>query len=90
MKINGVVNARHEGHAYKILQDLISEGILEYFELDGREDISFDEINSRYDAVVDSEGYLTMAEDYPTGLSDLLYKSRGTKTFSFEAEYYGG
>ncbi len=90
MRINGVVSARHEGHAYKILMDLTSEGVLEYFELDGREDIPSEEINSRFDAVVDSEGYLTMAGDYPNDLADLLYDSRSTKTFSFEAEYCGG
>ena len=86
MRIIGVVSACNDGHAYKILEELVSEGLLDWFELDGREDIPFDEINSRYDAVVDCEGYLTMDEDFVGELSDLIHNSRDIHTFSFEAE----
>ena len=86
MRIIGVVSACNDGHAYKILEELVLEGLLDWFELDGREDIPSDEINSRYDAVVDCEGYLTMDEDFVGELSDLVHNSRGVHTFSFEAE----
>lgn len=87
MKIYGVVTAKHEKQAKAILIDLVNEGILDYYDLDGREDIDFDEINSRYDAVVDNDGCLTMDEDFVGDLSDLVYATRGIHTFGFKAEY---
>ena len=90
MKIYGVVVARHEGQAKAILMDLVNEGVLDYFDLDGREDLEFDEINSRYDAVVDNDGCLTMDEDFIGDLSNLIYIVRGMHTFGFEAEYLEG
>lgn len=90
MKINGVVTAKHETQAKAILMDLVNEGILDYFDLDGREDLEFDEINTQYDAVVDNDGCLTMDDDFIGDLSNLIYVVRGMHTFGFEAEYLGG
>ena len=89
MKIYGVVAAKHEGQAKAILMDLVSEGILDYYELDGKEDLDYDEINSKYDALVDNEGYLTTGEEYTGDLTDLLYNMHGLHTYSFEAECLG-
>lgn len=87
MKIFGVVAAKHEEQAKAILMDLVKEGILDYFDLDGREDLEFDEINTQYDAVVDNDGCLTMDEDFIGDLSSLICVVRGMHTFGFEAEY---
>ena len=87
MKIFGVVAAKHEEQAKAILMDLVKEGILDYFDLDGRENLPSYEINERYDAVVDNDGCLTMDEDFIGDLSDLVYCSNGMHTFGFEAEY---
>ena len=89
MKIFGVVMAKHEGQAKAILMDLVNEGILDYYDLDGREDLPSYEINERYDAVVDNDGYLTTDEDIIGDLSDLVYCNEGMHTFGFEAEYLG-
>ena len=89
MKIYGVVAAKHEKQADAILMDLVNENILDYYELDGREDLDYDEINSKYDAVVDNEGYLTTGEEYTGDLTDLLYNMHGLHTYSFEAECLG-
>ena len=86
MQINGIVTANHDGQAYKILMDLVNEGILDHFELDGRENISDDEINNQYDAVVDQDGFLNLSEDYDCPLSEV---TAGAHTFGFEAEYCG-
>jgi len=90
MKIYGVVAAKHEKQADAILMDLVNENILDYYELDGREDLDYDEINSKYDAVVDNEGYLTTGEEYAGDLTDLLYNMHGLHTYSFEAECLEG
>lgn len=87
MKIFGVVTAKHEGQAKAILMDLVNEGILDYYDLDGREDLPSYEIDERYDAVVDNDGYLTTDEDIVGDLSDLVYCSKDMHTFGFEAEY---
>ena len=55
-----------------------------------KEDLDYDEINSKYDAVVDNEGYLTTGEEYTGDLTDLLYNMHGLHTYSFEAECLGG
>ena len=89
MKIYGVVAAKHEKQADAILMDLVNENILDYYELDGKEDLDYDEINSKYDAVVDNEGYLTTGEEYTGDLTDLLYNMHGLHTYSFEAECLG-
>lgn len=90
MKINGVVTAKNEKQAEAILMDLVNEGVLDYFDLDGREDLEFDEINTQYDAVVDNDGCLTMDDDFIGDLSNLIYVVRGMHTFGFEAEYLEG
>lgn len=87
MKIFGVVMAKHEEQAKAILMDLVNEDILDYYDLDGREDLPSYEINERYDAVVDNDGYLTTDEDIVGDLSDLVYCGKGMHTFGFEAEY---
>lgn len=86
MKIYGVVTAANEKQANAILMDLVNENILDFFELDGRENISDDEINNQYDAVVDQDGFLNLSEDYDCPLSEV---TAGAHTFGFEAEYCG-
>lgn len=70
MNIRGLVDAKHDDHAYKILMELVNEGVLDYFELTGftaeKEDAD------EYDAYVDSDGYLNMAEDYSEPLSEAI------------------
>lgn len=84
MKIHGVVTAANEKQADAILMDLVNESILDYFELDGCENISDNEINNRYDAVVDQNGFLNLSKDYDRPLSEV---TAGAHTFGFEAEY---
>ncbi len=79
--------AENENRADTILTDLVNEDILDSYELDGREDMSSDEINGDYDAVVDNEGYLTLDTDIVGDLSDLVYRAHNMHTFGFEAEY---
>ena len=86
MRIYGVVTAANEKQADAILMDLVNENILDFFELDGRENISDDEINNQYDAVVDQDGLLNLSEDYDCPLSEV---TAGAHTFGFEAEYCG-
>ncbi len=86
MRIYGVVTAANEKQADAILMDLVNENILDFFELDGRENISDDEINNQYDAVVDQDGFLNLSEDYDCPLSEV---TAGAHTFGFEAEYCG-
>lgn len=86
MRIYGIVAAANEKQADAILMDLVNENILDYFELDGRENISDDEINNQYDAVVDQDGLLNLSEDYDCPLSEVI---AGAHTFGFEAEYCG-
>lgn len=90
MKIYGVIMASNTAQADAILMDLVNENILDYYELNGREDISSDEINERYDAVVDNEGCLTLDEDFIGDLSNLIYRGRDMHIFGFEAEYLEG
>jgi len=90
MKIYGVIMASNTAQADAILMDLVNENILDYYELNGREDMSSDEINERYNAVVDNEGCLTLDEDFIGNLSDLIYRGRDMHTFGFEAEYLEG
>ncbi|MBR1695540.1 MAG: hypothetical protein IJ709_09105 [Selenomonas sp.] len=87
MRIYGVVTAENENRADAILMDLVNENILDYYELNCREDIPLDEINRDYNAVVDNEGYLTLDTDIIGGLSDLVHCGRDLRTFGFEAEY---
>lgn len=90
MRIYGVVTAANERQADTILMDLVNENILDYYELNCREDIPFDEINRDYNAVVDNEGYLTLDTDIIGDLSDLVHCGRDLHTFGFEAEYLEG
>lgn len=85
MKIYGIVTANHDGHAHKILMELVNEGVLEHFTLDGHENIPGDEVDEKYDAVVDQDGCLNLAEDY--GDCPLSEVTAGAHTFGFEAEY---
>lgn len=87
MKIYGVVAAKHEKQADAILMNLVNENILDYYELNCREDMPPDEINRDYNAVVDNEGYLTLDTDIIGDLSDLVHCGRDLRTFGFEAEY---
>ncbi len=92
MGISGLVNARHSGHAYKILMNLVNEGILDYFDLDGYEmdgavNAQTDYIDETYDAYVDKDGCLNMAEDYEAPLSEVI--PQYGKVFGFDAEYVG-
>lgn len=88
MRIYGVVTAANEKQADAILMDLVNENILDYYELNCREDISSDEIDRDYNAVVDNEGYLTLDTDIIGDLSDLVHcGGRDLRTFGFEAEY---
>lgn len=82
--------AENENRANTILIDLINENILDYCELDGRKDMSSDEINGSYNAVVDSEGYLTLDTDIVGDLSDLVYRTRDNHVYGFVAEYLEG
>jgi len=83
--------AKDEECANAILMDLVKEYILDYYELDNRQDMSSDEINRDYDAVVDEEGYLTLDTDIYGDLSDLMHCGRDfLHTFGFEAEYLEG
>lgn len=85
MTITGIVDAKHDGHAHKILMEMVSEGILDHFELTGftaeKEDVD------DFGAYVDMDGYLTLAEDHPASLSEIIYQ-KGI-LYIFEAEYVG-
>ena len=85
MTIRGLVDAKHEGHAYKILMDLVNEGILDYFDVTGHV-VPLDHADD-FDAYVDLDGYLNLAEDYAGPLSDSIYPQE--KLFVFDAEYLG-
>ena len=85
MMITGIVDARHDGHAHKILMDLVNEGILDSFELTGFTAEKEDADN--YGAYVDMDGYLNLAEDYSTPLSESIYQEGILHIF--EAEYLG-
>ena len=87
MKIYGVVMAKDEECADAILMSLVTEDILDYYELDNRQDMSSYEINRDYDAVVDDQGYLTLDTDIVGDLSDLVYRARGNHIYGFTAEY---
>lgn len=90
MRIYGVVMAENENRADTILADLVNEDILDYYELDSREDMSSDEINGDYNAVVDDEGYLTLDTDIVGDLSDLVYRAHKNHVYGFVAEYLEG
>lgn len=87
MRIYGVIMAKDEECADAILMDLVKEDILDYYELDNRQDMSFDEINRDYDAVVDDQGYLTLDTDIVGDLSDLVYRAHNNHVYGFVAEY---
>lgn len=82
--------AKDEECADAILMDLVKEDILDYYELDNRQDMSSHEINRDYDAVVDDQGYLTLDTDIIGDLSDLVYCARGNHIYGFVAEYLEG
>ncbi len=87
MRIYGVVVAKHEKQADAILMDLVKEDILDYYELDNRQDMSLNEIDGEYNAVVDNEGYLTLDTDIVGDLSDLVYRANNNHVYGFVAEY---
>lgn len=82
--------AENKNRAETILADLINENILDYCELDSRKDMSSDEINGGYNAVVDDEGCLTLDTDIVGDLSDLVYRAHKNHVYGFVAEYLEG
>ena len=82
--------AKNEECADAILMSLVTEDILDYYELDGREDMPSDEIDGDYNAVVDDEGYLTLDTDIVGDLSDLAYRAHDNHVYGFVAEYLEG
>ncbi len=88
MIILGLVMAKHEGHAYKILENLQEEYVLDSFELDGNVDPSITDIEIGYDAYVNNEGYLTLEKDMDDFISRFIPKPYGSyHLFGFSAEY---
>jgi hypothetical protein len=82
--------AKNEECADAILMSLVTEDILDYYELNGREDMPSDEIDGDYNAVVDDEGYLTLDTDIVGDLSDLVYRAHDNHIYGFVAEYLEG
>lgn len=80
----------NKNRADTILADLVNEDTLGYYELDSREDMSSNEINRDYNAVVDNEGYLTLDTDIIGDLSDLVYRAHKNHVYGFVAEYLEG
>ena len=88
MMILGLVMAKHEGHAYKILENLQEEYVLDSFELDGNVDPSITDIETGYDAYVNNEGYLTLEKDMDDFISRFIPEPHGSyHLFGFTAEY---
>lgn len=88
MMILGLVMAKHEGHAYKILENLQEEYVLDSFELDGNVDPSITDIEIGYDAYVNNEGYLTLEKDMDDFISRFIPQPRDSyHLFGFTAEY---
>ena len=88
MMILGLVMAKHEGHAYKILENLQEEYVLDSFELDGNVDPSITDIEVGYDAYVNNEGYLTLERDMDDFISRFIPEPYGSyHLFGFTAEY---
>lgn len=80
--------AKNEDHAYKILESLQKENVLDNFELDGNIDPSVTDIEVGYDTYVDSEGYLTLEEDMDDFISRFIPEPYGSyHLFGFSAEY---
>ena len=88
MRINGAVQAKSDRHAYKILQDLLNDYVLDFFEVDGGT-TNISDMDANCDAYVDREGYLTFVEDIPGDkLSTLVYDMpQGYALYTFEADY---
>ena len=89
MQIYGLVAAKNESHAYKILEDLQNEYILECFAMEN--EVPYNPIyigEGAYDAYVDSEGYLTLQEDINEYLYDFIpAPKKGYHLYGFEANY---
>lgn len=91
MQIHGLVMAKHEGHAYKILEGLQNDYILDYFSLDDSSDPSTEEIETYFDGYVDKDGYLTLERDMDCFISKFVpTPPPGYHLYGFEAEYAKG
>jgi len=85
LEIFGAVMAKNDGHAYKILEDLQREYILDCFDVNGEvHDYEIDGL----EAFVDNEGYLTFEEDMGgKTIRDFISVLPGYKLFLFTADY---
>lgn len=88
MLIKGVVNAKNRRQAEDKLRELLDEGILDWYELDDRENIDTIEIDTYYDSYVSNDGYLTLECDLRCSLSSYIGKIEDN-LYGFEAEYLG-
>lgn len=89
MEISGVVMAKNDGHAYKILEGLQKEYILDYFDVGREIDAGNPHSLDYLEVFIDSEGYITFEEDFSGGrcIKDIIPYLPGYKLFRFTAEY---
>ena len=88
MLIKGVVNAKNRRLAENKLRELCDEGILDWYELDDRENLDTIEIDTYYDSYVSNDSYLTLECDLRCSLSSYIGKVENN-LYGFDAEYLG-
>lgn len=88
MEIFGAVMAKNNGHAFKILEGLQREYILDCFAVGKEIDVSNPRSFRYLDAFVDNDGYLTLKEDMgEKTIQELIPALPGYKLYNFTADY---